>query len=315
MPMFEVESPLFHVTHAVSSAEPIERFYAQIFGRPTQDLGYWDEAGRHGLFTLIADVLIETVAPGPKAGGLRSFVDRRGPHLHSLAWHVRGIDELVERLRSRHMRFVDTAGNPVVGQIPKHGPVVDVPGVDRRPDDWLSAEIYTFAKDTHGMHEFCEPSSHEDTPRALDPRRRPGWQLVADDNDPLAIERGSHMTIVVRDVEPAVRFWREVLDAEVVTEDENEIIGSHSVYVRAGTGTGTVVELAQPTSDGPARADLDDNGEILHAVWFRTHDLDAVKRHLAESQVSIEREGHAGLTTMPESCHGARFGFTSREWS
>ncbi len=249
------------------------------------------------------------MAPDLRGGKLRAFVDRFGSRLHSLAWYVRGIDDIAEELRRRGVRFYDSDGDLIEGSVPRHGPMPLPPGYRRTyPPNWSSAVLYTNFRDAHGMLEFCEPSSdHPLPPRRLDDDMRP-------ESDPLGIVATSHQTIVVPRCDTAAAFFVEALGGQLFHEGVNSALGVRSAFVLVGEGRGTVVELAEPTADGPARGDLETCGRaILHRTTFLVRDLAAIRDHLVVEGFKVEVDEDGLIVTDPASTVGARFGFTDRD--
>jgi hypothetical protein len=96
-----------------------------------------------------------------------------------------------------------------------------------------------------------------------------------------------------------------VLGCDVFHETTAPIEGTVSRFVLVGSET--VVELAQPVGpDSAAGQDLAANGEILHAVTFRSVDLERAAAHLAEHSVSVTHRDDELLVADPTACQGAR---------
>jgi catechol 2,3-dioxygenase-like lactoylglutathione lyase family enzyme len=315
---FVLESPLFHVTHIVDDGDLARSTYQRLFARPIVDAGYWDLGGRWAIFVYVGDVWVEAALPNARPSGLRSFTNRFGSRLHSLAWYVRNVDQIANDLRDANIRFAEDPDPAVayrsfqstenaVRTVPRHGAIPLPPGYRHAyPADWLSGVIYTHFRDTHGMLEFCEPTSYH-----VMPPRLPDPDMCAPSDDPLTLVRSSHHTIVVPDASAAATFWVERFGATRLYEGDNDLIGSNSSWVSVGEGAGTVLEFAQPAADGPAKADLERCGlPILHAVTFLVTDLDRVRAHLASEGFAIESDNGSSIVTDPSTTAGARFGFT-----
>jgi catechol 2,3-dioxygenase-like lactoylglutathione lyase family enzyme len=314
---FQLHTPLFHATHIVASMDEALGVYQRLFARPILHAGYWDLGHRWAIFVYVGDVWLEAAIPDSHPSGLRKFVDRFGSRLHSLAWYVDGIDELVAVLRGDDRRIAEDPDPKVAYSsfaasgsgsrpVPRHGPIPLPPGYRRSyPDGWDSRVVYTHFRDTFGMLEFCEPSGyHAIPPRTPDPDMLPV-------DDPLGIIRASHHTIVVEDGAAASAFWVERLGAQIAGRRTNDLIGSKSTFVRVGNGPGTLLELAEAQRPGSARADLDACGlPILHSITFSVSDLAGVRDHLASAGVAVEADDDDTLVTDPGSSAGARYGFT-----
>jgi catechol 2,3-dioxygenase-like lactoylglutathione lyase family enzyme len=307
--MSTLRSPLFHIAHVVDRLDDALDCHRRLFRRPVLDGGYWEIVRRHAIFTSVGGIWIEAMTPDRRGGGLRKFVDRFGSRLHSLAWYVEGIDEIADELHRRGVRFYDTDGAIIKGVVPRHGPMPLPPGYRHSyPPNWSSAVLYTTFRDAHGMVELCQPSSdHPLPPRDLDEDMRP-------DSDPLGIISPSHQTMVVAGCETAASFYVEVLGGQLFHQSDNAALGVRSAFVLVGEGPGTVLELAEPTADGPAKVDLEICGRpMLHRTTFRVRDLAAVRDHLAVEDFGVEFDKDGLLITDPDTTVGARFAFTDRE--
>ncbi len=117
-----------------------------------------------------------------------------------------------------------------------------------------------------------------------------------------------HVAVVVRDMEPALRLYRDILGLELET-----VMPIPSDRVRiAFLPVGDVkVELVEPTDDttGVARF-LASKGEGFHHVCFEVPDLAEALTRLAIEGVelidSAPRKGAEGPVAFlhPRSCHG-----------
>ncbi len=324
-----IESPVFHVTQVIDTLESAFDSHRRLFYRPVAYVGYWDVVERSAIATFVGDVVVEGMVPHRRQDGSVSFASQDlapfvespgGGHLHSLAWYVKDINDLAARLRSRGVRFVDSYGHDIKGEVPTHGPIPVVPGSRTRyPPGWVSAVLYTYFDDTPGMLEFCEPSSYHPgmggrrsgAPRKVEVDPDTPIQGLHEE-DPLGIERMSHLSVVVPELSSAREFFVEVLDGRQVAEGESEAIGARTVTVILGDGQGTVLELAEPIADGIAKQDLERFGHgVLHRCTFKVKDLDAVRMHLASENFRIEVDAESTLVVDPVGTSGSRFGFTT----
>src|SRR5262249_23199597 len=133
-----------------------------------------------------------------------------------------------------------------------------------------------------------------------DPRFQPGWsKSFWSDEHPLGIERASHVTIVVNDLEHARTFYQELLNGRVLVEESSP--RGESLFVL--TGPDIVIELAKPGAN-PSRlqCDLAANGEIAHALTFKVRDLDAAESHVDKVGVRIAERSGDTLTLEPADC-------------
>jgi hypothetical protein len=80
----------------------------------------------------------------------------------------------------------------------------------------------------------------------------------------------------------------------------------------AAVGDHTLVELAQPLESGTLAArELQENGDIMHAVAFQVSDLDQAERHLTAKGIRILDRDAATLLADPGTTFGAPFRFTT----
>lgn len=122
------------------------------------------------------------------------------------------------------------------------------------------------------------------------------------------IGRIHHVAVVVRDLEAALRFYRDALGLPVET-----IMPIESDRVRIGfLPVGEVkIELVEPTDDttGVARF-LEARGEGFHHVCFEVPDIQAALDGLAADGLQlidpVARKGAEGPVAFvhPKSCHG-----------
>jgi methylmalonyl-CoA/ethylmalonyl-CoA epimerase len=122
------------------------------------------------------------------------------------------------------------------------------------------------------------------------------------------IQKVHHVGIVVRDIEQAMRFYRDTLGLRV---HKDETIADQGVRAALLTLGDSEIELLQPVvpETGIARY-LETRGEGLHHVCFQVDDvdgdLDALKRRDIEL---IDREPRMGLAGRicflhPRAMHG-----------
>jgi len=82
-----------------------------------------------------------------------------------------------------------------------------------------------------------------------------------------------HIAIVVHDIDEALPYFRDRLLLQVVGEENLPEAGVRVVYLDVGN---TLLQLVEPTVDGPLRTFLEERGEGLHHVCFAVSEIAAV---------------------------------------
>ena len=120
--------------------------------------------------------------------------------------------------------------------------------------------------------------------------------------------RVHHVAVVVRDIDSALGFYRDMLGLPVslvLPIESDEVV---IAFLDVGDSK---IELVQPTSDstGVARF-LEKKGEGFHHVCLETPDVDATLAELAQDGVElIDQEARRGAegpvaVVHPRSCNG-----------
>ncbi len=117
-----------------------------------------------------------------------------------------------------------------------------------------------------------------------------------------------HIAVVVADMEPALRFWRDALGLSLETVRP---IPSDRVDIAFLPAGDVKIELVRPTDDstGVARY-LTSKGEGIHHVCFEVPNLAEALLHLEIDGIELidtaPRRGAEGPVAFlhPKSCHG-----------
>lgn len=284
---------VIHVTGELAAADAM---YRDVFGGECYYEGYSPFEKRDASILAIGDAVIEPMAPAAEEGAdqmpVGRFFGRFGAHLHSIALNVKGVPELYEHLRDHDIRVVGPGGSDPT-RMPAEG----------------ATSIYTHPKDTHCLLEFVDfgPELMPGCPRLeadWDPTR---WR----DDHPMHLDGLSHVTVLVRDLEQATRFFAGVLGCPVFHEERSTEAGTASRFVLIGSET--VIELAQPIVQGTrAAADMAANGECVHAVTLRSVDLDAAVAHLGAHAIGVVDRTEDTVVLDPADTFGAVIRLTSR---
>lgn len=299
---------LYHVIHATDELAPLDAWYDDVFQprRGIMDDNYFAAANRQASLLGIADAIVEAMAPRRDVEGwqdrpIGKFFSRYGRHWHSVAWYVEDVAALWSHLRAAGIRVIGGAG----------------PDGDRPPD--ASQPIYTHPRDSLIQLEFMRRKprrSAQDFNQSgeIDVRYLPGWNPGWwADNHPLGLVCLGPMTIVTRELDPAIRMYVDILGGTVQEEYRSRLTGTRGVIVAIGPQT--LIDLSVPDGSGLAADDLDRNGSVLHAVTFCVRDLGAAQAHLASCGVKVLSRDDETLLTDPETCFSAPFRFTVRSFS
>lgn len=289
---------LFHFMHLVDDFDSTHALYAELLAPADWGSKSWSDFDKRwaNLANVGPDFVLEIMEPSKQdahlASALPKFFARHGQHLHSFAWYVDEVDirGLMERVSGLGVRVL-------------------TPYTDANPDQPLRT-FFTHPKDSFGQLEFqvrpADGALHPD--RHLDP----GWSGAAywRDEHPLGLERTSHLTLVVSDVERACGFYVNGLEAQAFYEEETADRRSIFCFV----GSETVVELAQPKSaESWLGQDLAAHGDIPHGMTFKVSDLEAAEKHVTDVGVGVGERSEHTLVLSAEDTFNAVVAFTVRE--
>jgi hypothetical protein len=116
--------------------------------------------------------------------------------------------------------------------------------------------------------------------------------------------------VVVKDLPAAKRLYCDVLGGTVIHEEE---VSGRKQSAFVAVGEDTVVELARPHSPAsPEGRDLEQNGEGIHSLIFKTNALGRVQDFLKAKQLQPEADGADSIILGLEQAFGMVFSFTQR---
>lgn len=288
--MFKI-GKLFHLTHVLSDLAAADKWYDEIFGVTRFYRGYEKMAGREASLIAIGDVVMEPMMPARVVNlhnqSVKKFHDRFGQHFHSIAWYVDDVAQISAQLDQHGFRLFNITGKTV------------------RPGEEKFA-IWTHPKETHGQLEFAAVGKY-----TIDPRLQPAWSNAFwRDRHPLGIERASHICVAVRDLPAAKRLYCNVLAGKLLHEEET---AGRKLSAFVAVGEDTVVELAQPLSPAsPEGRDMDQNGEGIYSLIFKTRDLAKAGDFLKSKQMRPEPDGADTIVLGRDQAFGMVIGFTQR---
>ncbi|MGH8014139.1 MAG: VOC family protein [Candidatus Binataceae bacterium] len=289
--MFKI-GKLFHLTHVVDDLDAMDKWYDDVFAVTRFYRGYEKLAGRVASLIAIGDVVMEPMMPARvselRNQSVKKFHDRFGQHFHSIAWYVDDVGELSSRLDREGLRLFNLVGRQI-----------------KPPNE--AAAIWTHPKETSGQLEFALVGNY-----TIDPRLQPAWSSrFWREEHPLAIERVSHIRVVVRDLPSAKRLYCDILTGRLINESEQSG-RTRSAFVAIGDDT--VVELAQPLSaDSPEGREIERNGEGIYALVFKTRVLKQADGFLKSKGLRPAPDGAGSIVVGSEQAFGMTIEFTERD--
>ena len=292
---------MFHPSLRVPSLDEAEDFYSRVFGRPSTRLSTMlgipsvPERPDYSTFTVVADVLLDTIDPTLLWVGAVPAGTRVDPHLHNTGWYVDDPDAAFRAVRAAGITAADQAGAVAEGaEAPKAGGVMPM--------------FFTVADEIGQRYQL----TITDAMRS-DPRHAADWRVPeVSAGDPLGIRRCSRHTFLTRDPARALRFAVDALGGTVVHEGRNDVIGATSTYVSLADG---ILEYAVPDAGTVAEADLAGRGsqDSYHSLTFTVADLDQAAKHLEAEGVALRTRTDDALVTDPATSLGVPWGFTTGE--
>jgi hypothetical protein len=257
-----------------------------------------DAEKRDACLLLLGDLCTEPLAPAFGVDGwermpLGRYYTQHGKRFHSLAWYVdEGMTELYDTLRMAGVECRGTAGVLLTG-------------------DYREGPVFTHPRETLTQLEFIPAPNSPGGPSLLrDPRFAPGWSASWwADYHPLQIQKVSHVTVSTFDLPKAAGVYVGLLQGTVLHEQLNPVHGSHSVFVLVGEDT--VVELAEPTGDGPLQVDMARFHESMYSLTFKVRDIKDAEQHLTAKGVKFMVADDATLISDPDTTQGCVMGFTT----
>jgi catechol 2,3-dioxygenase-like lactoylglutathione lyase family enzyme len=289
--MFKI-GKLFHLTHVVSDLDAADTWYDEVFSACRFYRAYMKAAVREASLLTIGDCVMEPVqlarVPGAEQSPIGKFYARFGQRFHSIAWYVDSVEDTFAALSKHNIRLYDLVGKVVT-----------------EPQGKLA--VWTHPKDTHALLEFAVIEKF-----TIDARLQPSWSAAFwRDQHPLGIERASHITVLVRDLREGRALYQDILGGKLLHEEETPGQKRSAFFA---VGEDTVVEVAQPLSAAsPEGRDMEQAGEGIYSVTFKTKDLKQVADFLQSKKQSIELQGPDSLVLNRDDTFGMVIGFTQRQ--
>lgn len=294
---------MYHPSHHVPDLAHAERWFEQVFGRPSTPLASMSRnaPSRDGYptdystFTPISDVLFDTIDPKRYVLlGVQRYATVEQPHLKGFGWYFEGMPELFQTLKDRGFQVINQVDELADGDTPPTAAGSSMP------------LFFSVPEDAGLRYEFFPA-----IPFPLDPRIAPGWKLPpVSDDDPLGIEHCSHHTVLTGRPERALRLVVDVLGGTIVHEGRDELRGTASTYVHLAD---SLLEYAIPDVGTPAHADWshDDPNDTYHSITWKVADLERAEHHLEAQEVRIQARSEDTIVTDPATSLGVPWGFTT----
>jgi catechol 2,3-dioxygenase-like lactoylglutathione lyase family enzyme len=225
----------------------------------------------------VADVIIEVISPTDFL-----LVSRFGPHWVGIEYQVPDVDAARRVVLDRGIRIVRDIG----GAFHTH------------PHDTFGVAFELFAGNFH------DPSLWEAMGAGWIEPLRPleYWR----DEHPLGCTGLERVSIVVRDRDPAIACFTELLGAVPVYADVPRV-ASIATGLRLAD---TVVELLSPTGPGPVQDHLGRYGEGIRATVLRVADAARARSHLVGAGAVVEPgDAHDAFAISAADTCGVRFEF------
>jgi predicted enzyme related to lactoylglutathione lyase len=282
---------LYHFMQIVDDFDAAQAFADSLFAPENYISKSWSDFDKRwaSLGVVGPDFVLEIMEPSAAAEDqghpLPKFRARHGQHWHSFSWFVDPEDmpALISRLEAFGVRVI----------------------MPYPPEEGRPLTIFTHPKDTFGQLEIQEMGE-----TGGDPRFPPGFSAARWLEGPLGLERMSHLTTVVADVERARSFYETCLEAK--TFHTRSTPDSERVFTLVGNET--VVELAQPTSgDSDLARDLAAHGELPHAATFKVADIARAAGHVRGLGLSVVELDAETFALDPAQSFGAPIAFTQAE--
>jgi catechol 2,3-dioxygenase-like lactoylglutathione lyase family enzyme len=304
-------SMMFHPTLAVSDLERAREWFRAVFRCPDVR---WEERydlsllnpgypTNYSFFMMVADVLLDALCPSMHATGDLNEQRRYDPSRQrpiGLGWYTDDATGMAARLGTFGIKCHDQMGQRVIGE--------------RKPESAMAPDILICFTEPEGAglrYEFFQLGERHRPfySRRGDPRLRPGWSLPqVSPDDPLAIERASHHTILTVRPDRAIRLHVDVLGGSVIAKTWNSAMQSDSTYIRLA---GSVFELAVPRGHSPYRAKLTGIEDVYYGITFKVADLDLARSHLESTGCHPHREADDAIVVEPTHGMGVQWRFVT----
>lgn len=276
---------IIHTIHAVAEIDPARHQYQDVLGGLAFSEGYEPSADRDMALLYVTDHMVEPMAPRDPGATDKSFAKwlaRYGEGWHSFEIKVDSAPEAAAALEAARCRVLKSP-YPVF--------------------------FFVHAESTGGiLLEACE------VPMRNDPHDRRNWNPGWAEGLPSGLLRLDHIACVVRDLAPALRFFTELIDGEVLA-DERLTMPQPARRVMLRIGDTRVALIAPDDADtGPLGAFLARPNSGIYALVWQVEDQARARADFAAKNLVLVDLGCVGgqFAIDPADFRGARHEFLAR---
>lgn len=131
----------------------------------------------------------------------------------------------------------------------------------------------------------------------------------------MTISKISHVGIALRDIEGMLKFLESCFGAKLITKMEVPVMNQVSAMVSLGENG--MLELMEPTGDGPVLKFLNEKGEGLHHISLKVDSVAELVKALEAQGVRVvgkmPPENPSFAFVHPKSTHGVLIELTETE--
>ena len=124
------------------------------------------------------------------------------------------------------------------------------------------------------------------------------------------LERTDRLALAVVEADPAAESFAQIFDAEVIGDERDAEAGARRVTLQWGRD---LVELHEPTGDGPAARFLEQGRRGIFLGGFSLADPGALAARLERAGVYVHEQGEGRYVVFPEDLDGTGVVLTRRE--
>jgi catechol 2,3-dioxygenase-like lactoylglutathione lyase family enzyme/extradiol dioxygenase family protein len=277
---------IIHSIHAVRDIDICRRQYQDVLGAMVFNEGYEPTADRDHALLYVTDHMIEPMAPRhPDISdkGFAKWLARFGEGWHSFEIKVENAKAAADILEAADCALLKSP-YPVF--------------------------FFVRPQATGGIFvEFCE------VPMKNDPHDRHNWNPAWGEGLPSGLKRLDHIACVVRDLSPALRFFTELVDGEILFDEH--VDGPQSgrrVMIRIGD-TNVAITAPDAPDDGDLGAFLGGPNNGIYALVWQVEDEKRARANFESQGLGILTKGcvSGGFAINPGDFGNARHEFIAQQ--